>query len=57
MQIPVDAGISGSIEGSKNKDPEKRHGLIGKLTEPYPKPIRKSEKRGIIPQRIAPLFY
>jgi hypothetical protein len=41
----------------KEKGYGKRHGLIGKLNEPYPKPIRKKQERGIISQWIVPLSH
>jgi len=38
----------------RKKRAVERHGLIGELVEPYPKPIRKS-KREAFPQGMAPL--
>ncbi|TEB17503.1 hypothetical protein Psfp_00375 [Pelotomaculum sp. FP] len=32
-------------EDSIKKETLERHGLIGKLVEPYPKPIRKKQER------------
>ena len=36
----------GPSDDCRKKGAGERRGLIGKLIEPYPKPIRKSEKRG-----------
>jgi hypothetical protein len=33
--------------GIKKNSAGKRHGLIGKLIEPYPKPIRKSKREAL----------
>lgn len=40
----------------EKNETEERHGLIGKLAVPYPKPIRKKQERHYLSQRIVPLL-
>jgi spore germination protein KC len=50
--------ILGAVNNGENfkEEGKKRRGLIGKLVEPYPRPIRKRVREALSQKRISPLF-
>jgi|GEM_PF-4368322 len=53
---PVQVLVLLPLKAIKNERLEKRRGLIGKLVEPYPRPIRKRVREALSQKRISPLF-